>query len=91
MGYYKIKQGIIQQNLRKYYRFKSADTLWEQFKKFINTSKKEEEVKEKYPWLEPSKKRRYMSDREILERYVYLEISCLTDKREIQVMDMLYK
>ena len=24
MGYYKIKQGILQQNLSKYYRFKSA-------------------------------------------------------------------
>ena len=31
MGYYKIKQGILQQNLSKYYRFESADTLCEQF------------------------------------------------------------
>ena len=41
MGYYKIKQGILQQNLSKYYRFESADTICEQFKKFINTLKKE--------------------------------------------------
>ena len=27
MGYYKIKQGILQQNLSKYYRCGSADTL----------------------------------------------------------------
>ena len=27
MGYYKIKHGILQQNLSKYYRFESADTL----------------------------------------------------------------
>ena len=27
MGYYKIKQGILQQNMSKYYRFESADTL----------------------------------------------------------------
>ena len=27
IGYYKIKQGILQQNLSKYYRFKSADIL----------------------------------------------------------------
>ena len=26
MGYYKIKQGILQQNMSKYYRFKLADT-----------------------------------------------------------------
>ena len=28
IGYYKIKQGILQQNLTKCYRFESADTLW---------------------------------------------------------------
>ena len=27
LGYYKIKQGILQQNLGKYYKFKRADTL----------------------------------------------------------------
>ena len=48
MGYYEIKQGILQQSLSKYYRFKSADTLCEQFNKFINTLKKDskEETKE---------------------------------------------
>ena len=52
-GYYKIKQGILQQNLSKYYRFEKADTLCEHFNKFINTIKKEteqEETKERYPW-----------------------------------------
>ena len=37
LGYYKIKQGILQQNLSKYYKLKKADTLCEQFNKFINT------------------------------------------------------
>ena len=41
--YYKIKQGILQQNLGKYYKFKRADTLCEHFNKFINTLKKERE------------------------------------------------
>ena len=51
MGYYKIKQGILQQNVSKYYRFTSANTLCEQFNRFINTLKKEreEETQEKYP------------------------------------------
>ena len=40
-SYYKMKQGILQQNLRKYYRFESADTLCKQFNKFINALKKE--------------------------------------------------
>ena len=40
LGYYKIKQGILQQNLSKYYRFKLADILCKQFSKFINTLRK---------------------------------------------------
>ena len=48
--YYKIKQGILQQNLSRYYRFESADILCEQFNKFIYVLKKEkEEMKERYP------------------------------------------
>ena len=52
MGYYKIKQEILQQNLSKYYRFELADTSCEQFNKFINTLKREKkgELQEKYPW-----------------------------------------
>ena len=58
--YYKIKQGILQQNLSKYYKFKRADTLCEHFNKFINTLKKEreqKELRENYPWLDPSDER----------------------------------
>ena len=35
LGYYKIKQGILQQNLSKYYRFERADTLCEHFNKSL--------------------------------------------------------
>ena len=42
MGYYKIKQGILQQNLSTYYRFESVETLCDQYNKFINTLKKME-------------------------------------------------
>ena len=61
-----------------------ADVLCEQFNKIINTLKKErkEETKEKYPCSDPSDERKYMSDREILEKYVDLENSCLTDKEK---------
>ena len=42
LGYDKIKQGILQQNLSKYYKFERADTLWKLFSKFINTLKRKE-------------------------------------------------
>ena len=97
IGHYRIKQGIIQQSLSKYYRFESADTLCEQFNRFINTLKKErkkerkEETQEKYLGLDPSDERKYMSDRKIFDKYVDLDTSCLTDAERKQVMDMLYK
>ena len=85
LGYYKIEQGILQQNLSKYY------TLCEYFNKFINTLKKEREQKEteeNYPWLDPSDERKYMTDQEILDKYTYLEKSCLTEKEKKKVMEM---
>ena len=53
LGYYKIKQGMLQQNLSKHYHFESADVVCDQFKRFVNMLKKEEEEsKEQYPWLD---------------------------------------
>ena len=55
LGYYKIKQGILQQNLSKYYRFEKPEKLCEYFNKFVNTLKKEIEqttLTDKYPWLD---------------------------------------
>ena len=52
LGYYKIKQGILQQNLSRYYRFEKLEKLCEYFNKFVNTLKKEREQKwpkDKYP------------------------------------------
>ena len=45
LGYYKIKQGILQQNLSKYYKFERANMLCEHFNKFINTLKRKENRK----------------------------------------------
>ena len=81
MGYYKIKQGVLQQNLNKYYHFEEATKIYEKFNKMVETVKQEEKEKqnEKYPWLDDTDKRRYMMDREILEKYIDLRDSCLDD------------
>ena len=82
LGYYKVKQGMSQQNLSKQYHFESANTVCNQFNRLINMLKKEEEEKGKgkdeYPWLEDSNERKYMTDREILDKYVNLDNSALT-------------
>ena len=94
LGYYKIKQGMLQQNLSRYYRFKKAEKPCEYFNKFVNTLKKEREQKsltDKYPWLDPDDERRHMTDREILEKYINLNNSCLNKEEKTRVMDMLFK
>ena len=94
LGYYKIKQGILWQNLSRYYRFEKAEKLCEYFNKFVNTLKKEREQKsltDCYPWLDPDDERRHMTDREILEKYINLNNSCLSKEEKTKVMDMLSK
>ena len=91
-GCYKIKQGVLQQNLSRFYEFESAEKVCEQFNNLINTLKKEQslETGEKYLWLDETDKRNYMTDRGILQKYINLDNTCLT-KKEKEVMDMLCK
>ena len=94
LGYYEIKQGILQQNLSRYYKFERAEKLCKYFNKFVNTLKKEREQKspeDKYPWLDPDDEQRYMTDKEILDNYINLDDSCLNIEEKKEVMDMLYR
>ena len=45
LGYYKIKQGILQQNISRYHRFEKAEKVCEYFNRFVNTLKKKIEQK----------------------------------------------
>ena len=93
LGYYKIKQGVLQQNLSECYHFESVDRLCEEFNTIVNERKKEEKVmdKDKYLWLDDSDERKYMTDREILEKHINLDSSCLTESEKIQVRDIIYE
>ena len=53
LGYYKIKQGVIQQKLSKYYEFELAEKICTQFNNLINTLRKEQSLDtgEKFPWF----------------------------------------
>ena len=64
LGYYKIKQGILQQNLSRYYRFEEAKKFCEYFNKFVDTLRKEREPTipiDKFPWLDPEDETRKMT------------------------------
>ena len=94
LGYYKIKHGILQQNVSRYCKFERAEKLCEYFNKFVNTLKKEREQKlpeDRYPWLDPEDEQRYMTDKEILDKYIYLDNSCLNIEEKKEVIDMLYR
>ena len=85
LGYYKIKQSILQQNLSKYYTFERADKLCEYFNSFVNTLKKGREQKipeEIDPWLDPSDEQKYMTDQEILDKYIDIESSFFDNGRK---------
>ena len=87
--HYKIKHGVLQQNLGKYFRFESGDIHCDQFNKLVNTLKKEKEVtKDKFLWLDKDDKRRNISDKEILEKYMDLEKSCLSTSERKEIMEM---
>ena len=46
--------------------------------------------KDKYPWLDDSDERKHMTDREILDKYINLDKSCLT-RHEKKVRRLIYK
>ena len=94
LGYYMIKQGVLQQTLNKYYHFKEADKVCEEFNKMVETIRKEEEKdrkRQKYPWLDDTDEKKYMMDKEILDKYINLNDSCLDKTERKQVMEMLYE
>ena len=93
LGYYKIEQGVLQQNLSCIYHFESANKVCDQFNRLINTLKKEEEDTcnaDKYPWLDDSNERKHMTDKEILDKYIDLEGSCLTKWEKQKLRSLIY-
>ena len=86
LGFYKIKQEVLQEHLGKHYHFELADDICNHYNRFVNIMRKEEEKSEgKFLWLEDTNERKYMTDREILDKYVNLDNSCLTKIEKTQV------
>ena len=59
------------------------------FNKFVNTLKSKRKTKKDK--LDKDNERRNMSDKVILEKYVNLEKSCLSETEKKETMNMLYK
>ena len=92
LGFYKIKQEVLQEHLSRHYHFELADDVCDQYNRLVNLMRKEEEKSEgKFTWLDDTDERKYMTDREILDKYVNLDNSCLTKTEKEQVRDLLYQ
>ena len=82
LGFYKIKQEVLQEHLGKHYHFELGDDICNQYNRFVNLMRKEEETsKGKYPWLKDTDERKYMMGGEIVDKYINLDNSCLTKMR----------
>ena len=57
----------------------------------LKKEREQTEQKESCPWLDSSDERKYMTDGEILDKYIDLDSSCLTKGEKKEVMGMLYK
>ena len=80
----------MQQNLNKYYHFEEANKVCEKFNKMGDSKTRQKgKQKERYPWLDDTDERKYMMDKEILDKYIDLRDSCLDSERK-KVMEMLY-
>ena len=92
LGFYKIKQEILQEHLGRHYHSALAGNVCDQYNRFVTLMRKQEESsEEKCPWLDDMDERKYMTDREILNKYVNLDNSCLTKIEKKWVRDLLYQ
>ena len=76
------------------YHFESMNTVCDQFNRLINTLRKEEvetSSADKYPWSDDSDERKHMTDREILDKYINLEGSCLTKWEKQKLRNIIYE
>ena len=79
LGFYKIKQEVLQEHLSRHYNFEIADDVCDQYNRLVNLMRKEEEKSEgKVSWLDDKDERKHMTDKEILDKYINLDNSCLT-------------
>ena len=64
LGFYKIKQEVFQEHLGKHYHFELADDVCDQYNRYVNLMRKEEENSEnKFLWLDDMDERKYMTEK----------------------------
>ena len=57
----------------------------------LKKEREQKEPHENYTWLDSSAERKYMTNQEILDKYIDLVNACLTKEEKKEVVEMLYK
>ena len=57
----------------------------------MKEEKEQKSLTDSYPWLDPDDERRHMTDREILQKCINLNNSCLSKEEKTKLMDILFK
>ncbi len=101
LGYFKVTQSQIMNELKDDYNFIEAREacdrynklieVWDELKQAQEKAKKEE--LDPFPWLEAEDERRFLTDEQIIRKFVKLEESCLSDpeKEKLRVLMCKYK
>ena len=59
--------------------------------KTLKAEREQKSLEGRYPWLDPDAEWRCMTDMDILNKYIYLDNSCLSKEEKKEVMDLLYR
>ena len=57
----------------------------------LKEEREQKSSQDRYPWLDLDNERRHMTEKEILNKYINLDNSCLSEKVKREIMDMLYR
>ena len=57
----------------------------------LKKEREQKSLEDRYPWLDPDDGHRHMTDKEIVDKYIDLDNSCLSKEEKKEVMDMLYR
>ena len=101
LGYYCIKHSVLEYNLSRSYTFTNFNKIASAYedmklaksklkiKERQETSKVKVEAEDPYPWFPKDDKRRQMSDEEILDEFIDLSESNMTNEEKEELMEVI--
>ena len=81
LGFYNINQEVLQEHLGRHYHFELADNVCDQYNRFVNLMRKEEENSEgKFPWLGDTDERKHDGQRDTRQVHEFGQVMLDQDR-----------